>query len=123
MTLRDLMAADMARFTDADEFGSTVTYITPDGTETELECVLFGERTETPEVEGITTKLRIQKCTWAAADLSPVNLRATMDISGVEWAIAGVEYADNQQITVRLERRELMEHTRPNYRRRSGGRG
>jgi len=118
MTFQEQLAADMERLIDTDYFGSAVTYITPAGEETAVTAVLFDERTEMPESNGITTKLRIRECTWAAASLADVNLRAKVRISGVDWAIAQLVYRDEYQVTVRLERHELYEHTRPDFRRR-----
>ena len=117
MGLQDLLASDMSVLLNTDEFGSSATYVEPSGAETELTVVLYPEATETPESNGIKTKKRIRECSWSAATLSDVNRKATLRISGVDWSIAEVVYADEYQIGVRLERHELHEHTRPNYRR------
>jgi len=115
--LQDLLASDMSVLLSMEEFGSAATYIDPSEAETSLTVVLYEEITETPESNGIKTKLRVRNCSWSAATLSDVNLKATLRIGGVDWSIAQLVHADDQQITVRLERHELHEHTRPNYRR------
>jgi len=118
MAFKDQLAADLVHLMDTDYFGSSATYIEPSGQQTELSVVLFEERTETPDNNGITTKLRAREITWSAADLSEVNLRAKVRIGSVDWAISQIVYHDDYQVKVRLERHELFEHTRPEYRRR-----
>lgn len=118
MTFQDMLAADLVHLTDTDYFGSSATYTDPSGQTTALTVVLFEERTESPENNGIKTKLRIRDCTWSSADLSTVNRRGKLTIDSVEWAIAEVVFQDERQVSVRLERHELHEHTRPEYRRR-----
>ena len=112
------MAADMVTLVDVDYFGCEATYTDPSGQTTDLTVVLFEEMTETPETNGIKTKLRIRNCAWPSAELSTLNLRAKLTISEVDWAIAQIVHQDETQVTVRLERHELYEHTRPEYRRR-----
>lgn len=118
MTFAEQLAADMAKMIDSDYFGSSATYVAPSGEETPLSVVLFDEKTETPENNGIKTKLRWRECTWAAATLADVNLRAKVRIGSDDWAISQLVYRDDYQVTVRLERHELYEHTRPDFRRR-----
>jgi len=122
MTFKTMLAADVLRLIDTDYFASEVIYTDPSGQATDLTVVLFDESTETPEVNGVITKLRTRDCTWSAATLSDVNQRATITIGtppdAEDWSIAGLVYRDEYQVTVRLERHELTEHTRPNYRRR-----
>lgn len=117
MGLSTLLASDMAKLINTDDFGESATYTDPNGQTTALTVVLFGEQTETPEQEGIKTKLRTVQCTWSVATLSDVNLKATISVNGQDWSVAQLEYQDDQQVSVRLERHELMEHTRPGYRR------
>ena len=57
MTFREMMAADMVTLVDVDYFGCEATYTDPSGQTTDLTVVLFEEMTETPETNGIKTKL------------------------------------------------------------------
>lgn len=118
MAFKDTLPTDMAKLLDTDYFAQSVTYIATSGEQTSLTVVLFEEATETPESNGIKTKLRFRECTWSTATLDTVNIRAKIRISGEDWAISRVVYRDATQITVRLERHELHEHTRPEFRRR-----
>ena len=117
MTLADQMQADMARLISTDDFATTVTYITPNGIETELTAVLFGKRSEQMDKEGVNTIIHTQDCTWATSDLDSVNLKATIEAESLEWAIADIVYRDDYQTTVRLQRVTLHEQTRSRFRR------
>ena len=117
MTLADMMAADMAKLTATRDFGGSATYKKHPGSETTLTVVLFEESTETPESNGVKTKLRQRHCAWSAAELSNVSLRATVTVNSEDWEIAQVVHQDDYQVVVRLERHELHEQTRPQFRR------
>lgn len=117
MSFQDMLSADMSVLLNTDEFGGSATYVDLSGAETALTVVLFEETTETPESNGIKTKLRVRNCSWDAATLATANLLAKLRIGSVDWSITQIVHADDQQVTVRLERHELHEHTRPNYRR------
>ena len=118
MTFREMLAADMQTLMDADVFGESVTYVDPDGTETTLAAVLFDERTETPEADGIATKKRMRECTFPTATMSSVNLRAKVQVGSVDWALEQIVFRDDTQTTIMLVRHEVQENTRPRYRRR-----
>jgi len=118
MSFRDMLQADMDVLINTDVFAEAATYQDPSGTNTSISVVLHPEMTETQDTSGIKTKLRIRDCTWDAATLSDVNLRATICVNSQDWAIADLVYQDDEQVTVRLERHELMEQAKPNYRRR-----
>ena len=118
MAFSDQLAADMAHLMSTDYFGSAATYVDPSGQTTSLTVVLFEESTETPETNGIKTKLRKRECAWAASSLSDVNLLATIKIGTEDWSIAQLVFRDTYQITVLLERHELTQHTRPEFSRR-----
>lgn len=117
MTFREMLAADMTTLTDADVFGESVTYVTPSGAETSLAAVVFDERTETPENNGVSTKKRMRDCTFPTSSVSSVNLRAKVQIGSVDWSIEQVVFRDDTQTTVLLVRHEVQENTRPRYRR------
>ena len=71
----------------AEAFGeaASATYEEPSGQSQSLTVILFGERTETPENDGVKTKLRVQECTWDADTVSDVNLLAKIEIDGEKW--------------------------------------
>lgn len=117
MSFSDMLAADMAVLVNTSEFAQAATYLDPGGQSTSLNVVLMEEVTETPEANGVKTKLRIRNCTWPAEQQQAVNLRAKVRIGEEDWSVAQLVYADQYQVTVRLERHELHEHTRPEYRR------
>lgn len=117
MTLGDLMASDMAMLLNTDDFAQSASYTEPDGTVTSLTVVRFNESTETPDTDGIKTKVRSQDCAWSAATLSAINFKAKITIGDEDWSIANLVHRDDYQVVVRLERHELMEHTRPDFRR------
>jgi hypothetical protein len=116
MTFQEMLAADMATLTNADEFGSTVTYC-EGNQETDLTAVVFEEVITTEDSNGVATKKRLRNVTFATTDVSSLSLRGTVRISDVEWAIESVAFRDDVQTTVVLVRPELHESTRPGYRR------
>lgn len=118
MAFSDQLSSDMSKLLSTDYFGSSGTYIDPNGQETELTVVLFGESNHTKDVDGIKTKVREQLCAWDTSDLSTVNLRSHVVVGTTKWPIVSVEYQDDYQTTVKLEIHELYEHTRPEFRRR-----
>lgn len=117
VTLHDLLATDMARLLADDDFGTSVVYRTPDGTEATYTAVVFDQATEPRDVRGVQTLITSRGCTFRKADIGEVNLRGVVLISGVEWSIDGVLFEDDEQVSVVLQRHELVEATRPGYRR------
>lgn len=116
MTFREMLAADMQSMMDTDVWGESVAYV--EGTqETTLSAVLFGERVETPESNGITTKKRIREITFATADLPTYSLRGSIRLGTVDWSIESVAFKDDVQTTLVIVRNELHDATRPGYRR------
>jgi len=117
MTLKDQMSADMDLIMSDSEFAQSVTYREPDGTETPCTAVVFDLATEPRDVRGVNTLISSRGCTFKKTDVPAINLRSTVLLGAVEWAIDGILFEDDQQVSVVVQRHELVENTRPNYRR------
>ena len=117
MALSDLLASDCTALFATSDFAESVTYTAPDGEQTALTCVVFSEYTEDEERLGINTRKRMRGCAINRSELSSINQQATITIGTVEYAINRVLSEDDYITTVELERHELIENTRPGYRR------
>jgi hypothetical protein len=119
MGLQDLITADLGLFFNTDEFGSSVSYREPNGIETDTTAVLFDRRTELRDVKGVSILYQVMACLLNKADVPLIDIRGVMVINETEWAISGstpVLYEDDEVMTVQLERHQLREQTRPEYR-------
>ena len=116
MTFADVLAADMQAMLDTDTFCQEATYRAPDHSETTITVDALPEYVELRETDGLVTKMRIRYVSWDVATLGTINLRGTIIIGDTEWAIASQSCQDDVQMTVRLERHELREHTRAGFR-------
>jgi hypothetical protein len=117
MTLKDLIAADVSVFLNTDDFADSITYREPDGAETSCTAVIYDSLTEQRDVRGIATIVTTRNVTVSNEDIPVVNMRGLVIISDVEWSISQVIYDDGTLKTLELQRHELHENTRPNYRR------
>lgn len=116
MTLKDLIAADVAIFFNEDEFARSVVYRAPSELETTITAIVYDSLTENQNNNGVNTIVSTQNMSFATADLD-IDLRGLVIIDNVEWAITRRIYRDDQMTAVELQRHELHEHTRPNLRR------
>jgi hypothetical protein len=111
------MDNDRARLFLANDFGQAVTYKAPDGLQTALTCVVFDEYTEDVDQLGVNTRKRMRGCAINRSELATVNQRATMTIGTIEYSINRVISQDDQITVVELSRHEVVDQTRPGYRR------
>lgn len=116
MGLSELLSADVVYLINTDDFAQSVTYTEPDGTTTTLDAVVYDERTEQQERDGVFTYRRMRSVSFATTDLTTVNARGTMTIGGTEYSITPQIQKNDQITTVELERHEIAEHVRPGYR-------
>jgi len=119
MSLKDQMTADLSMLFAEGDGAKEVVYRLPDGTQTTCTANVWDMVNETRDVRGIQTIVATRSVTFRFADIGNVNLRASVIIDGEEWAVSRVNYADDYQVTVEIQRHDLHAHARPGYRRTS----
>jgi len=95
----------------------SITYVSPDGEETAVSATLSAEFTDLQGRLGIATRVRKMNVRLSVSDLSEVNQNGKFVISSVDWAIERTVLQNSSHIVLELIRHELVEHTRPGYRR------
>ena len=116
MTLSGLLASDVSKLLNADDFASTVTYVKPDGSTKSITAVVFNERKEEYEQDGVISIRRTLSISFATSGITSLNSRGTFTISGSEWSITPTIDKDDYITSVELVRHELQEQARPDYR-------
>jgi len=111
------MATDATTLFASGDGAQSVTYRLPDGSETSLTANVWDVLTENRDQRGIQTIVSTRNVTLKASELSDVNMRATVVISGTEWSIVRIIYQDSIQVSLELQRHGLHEQSRPGYRR------
>lgn len=117
MALTDLMASDVRRLIATDDGAVAIVYEEPDSTRTTITANVWDALTEQRDVRGIVTFVTIRNVTFAASEVSAINLRSSVWIADTEYSIARILYQDDYFISLELQRHDLHEHTRPGYRR------
>ena len=117
MALSDLLASDRTALFATSDFAESVTYTAPDGEQTALTCVVFSEYSTDDEQLGMNVRKRMRGCAINRSELSTVNQHATITVGNADYAINAILSEDDQITVVELARHELIEQTRPGYRR------
>lgn len=117
MALTDLMSADVTRLIATGDGAKSIVYEEPDSTRTAITANVWESMTEQRDVRGIVTFVTPCIVTFASSAVTSINMRATILIDDVEYAIVRVIYRDDYITSLELQRHELHEHTRPGYRR------
>lgn len=123
MSLRNMIASDIASvFIKTTEFADPLTYIV-DGDRTEITgAVIFDEQQVEEEFDSgrrlhVFRDVTISRnADDACGGIASPRTDATITIGEVVYAVESIPYQDDHTSTLRLVRKESLEHGRRNYR-------
>jgi hypothetical protein len=116
MTLKDLIAADVAIFFNEDEFSRSVIYRATSGVETTLTANVYESESISETNNGINTITRTQAIQFPST-YTQIDSTGVFILDDVEWAVTPEISTDGTLTVVMCKRFELHEQARTNYRR------